>query len=307
MDLYPVFTSILLLFLIIGIGYAARKFHLLNARRIHDLSHILVNITLPALTISSLQVPLTAATIGITENMLVVAFAYYLGAFCLSIAICRFLPATGSEKGIYQFILVFPNVGFMGIPISIAILGQKALFHVILFNAPFYLLAFTLGIYLMTRDSRTKFDPKVLITPGLAASVIGLVLFLFGYLIPAPISTAIEWLGMLTTPLAMIVVGAQLSVLPLSNLAGDWRIALITGFRLLILPVLAFLILAPLVHDELLVEVAVLLIAMPAASNTILFSEEYHTNPTLASQGVFLSTVFSLVTIPVIALLLFVK
>jgi predicted permease len=242
-----------------------------------------------------------------TESMLLVAVVYYLGAFVLSIAICHFLPATISENGVFQFILVFPNVGFMGILLSLAILGPGSLFYVILFNMPFYLLAFTLGIYLITQGRTEEFKYRTLLTPGLIASVIGLGLFLVGYTIPAPASTLLDWIGMMTTPLAMLVVGALLSTLPISCLAGDWRVAVITAFRLVILPVIAFFVLLSFVHDKLLVEVAVLLIAMPAASNTVLFSEEYDVEATLASQGVFLSTMLCLITIPLIELLFFKK
>lgn len=305
MDFLPIVTSILYLFVIIGIGFTARRLGVLDSHRVHWLSHILLSIAIPALTIISMQVSLNSTTIRITEHMLFIAFAYYLGAFCLSFAICHFIPASGEEKGVYQFILVFPNVGLMGIPISMAILGPDSLFYVILFNLPFYLLVFTLGVYLMTQGRPGKFNPRTLVTPGLVASVIGLILFLTGYMIPAPVSTMLDWIGMLTSPLAMLVVGALLATLPFSRLAGDWRISVITALRLVILPVLAFIILSPLVQDKMLLVVTVLLIAMPAASNTVLFAEEYNDDATLASQGVFLSTLFCLATIPLIEFFLF--
>jgi predicted permease len=305
MEILPVFSSILLLFLIIAFGYALRKTGVLDTGRVEKISHIIVLITLPALTIASMQVPLSPATIKISEHMIFIALAYYLGAFCLSLAVCHFLPASGPEKGIFQFILVFPNVGFMGIPIAIAILGPDSLFYVSIFNLPYNLLAFTLGIYLITSGSPGKFDPRILLTPGFVASMIGLLLFLAGYTLPSPVGTALGLLGWWTSPLALIVVGALLATLPLPHLAGDWRVAVITAFRLLILPVLAFLVLSPLVHDRLLLEVAVLLIAMPAGSYAVLFAEEYKVDSTLASQGVFLSTLLCFGTIPLIVFLLF--
>ncbi|MFA4860930.1 AEC family transporter [Methanoregula sp.] len=304
MDFLLVFLSIIYLFLIIGTGFVLRKYGVLNGNRVRWISHILVNIALPALTISSMQVPLSDATIGIAESMLLIAVAYYLAAFCLSFVICRFLPTSGSEKGVFQFMLVFPNVGFMGIPVAMAVLGPDSLFYVILFCLPFNFFAFSLGVYLIAHGRPGKFNPLVLLTPGLVASFIGLALFLTGYTIPAPVSTALDWIGLTMTPLAMLVVGALLATLPVSRLAGDWRIALVTAFRLVLLPVLAFLILLPFVHDKLLLGVAVVLIAMPVAANAVLFSEEYKVDATLASQGVFISTLFCLVTIPVIGFLL---
>jgi malate permease and related proteins len=305
MDLLTVTLAILTLFLMIGAGYAARKHGFLETPRVHQLSHVLVNIALPALTISSMQVPHTGQAVGMAETTLAVAFAYYIGAFLASLLICRFLPATSREMGVFQFMLVFPNVGFMGIPVSEAILGPGSLFYVILFNLPFNLLVFTMGVWLLARDRAGKFDWLLLLTPGLVASVIGLALFLAGYDIPFPVDSALEWTGRATTPLAMIVVGAMLATLPASRLAGDWRILTIAALRLVVLPVLAFLLLAPIIADRLLLTSTVLLIAMPVAANTVLLSEEYGVDATLASQGVFLSTLLCLATIPILEVFLF--
>ena len=162
-----------------------------------------------------------------------------------------------------------------------------------------------MGVFLIAHGRPGKLDAKLLITPGLVASVFGMALFLAGYHIPYSADAALDWIGKATTPLAMIVVGALLATLPVRRLAGDGRIAIIAALRLLLLPALAFLILSPLVSDRLLLGTAVLLIAMPVAANTVLLSEEYRVDATLASQGVFLTTLASLATIPLIELLLF--
>ena len=103
----------------------------------------------------------------------------------------------------------------------------------------------------------------------------------------------------------MLMVGALLATLPISRLAGDWRVLLITLLRLIGLPVFAFLLLVPFIHDPLLMGTVVLLIAMPVAANTVLLSEEYGVDATLASQGVFLSTLLSLLSIPLLEYFLF--
>jgi hypothetical protein len=303
MNFIAVSFAILSLFILIGFGFLLRKKGILDGTRIHWISHILVNIALPALTISSMQMPSTEQTIGIVDHMLVVAFAYYILAFLLSILICHFLPSTKTEKGVIQFMLVFPNVGFMGIPVAEAVLGHGALFYVILFNLPFNFLVFSMGVWLLAHGRPGRFDPRLLITPGLVASILGLALFWFGLDIPSPADTILEYVGATTTPLAMIVVGAMLATLPVRKLAGDWRVFAVSLLRLIVLPVLAFIILAPIISDRLLLGVAVLLIAMPVAANSVLLSEEYEVDATLASQGVFLSTVLSLITLPLIAFL----
>ena len=305
MDLITVLVAISSLFALIGVGFVARRYNILKDDFVHLLSHVLVNIALPAITISSMQVPHTAKTMGIVDSMLVVAVCYYIAAFLLSILICHFLPSTPTEKGVFQFMLVFPNTMFMGIPVASAILGPDSLFYVILFNLPFNFLVFTVGVWLLARGRPGKLDPKVLLSPGLVASFVGLALFLVGYTIPSLVETGLELIGSVTTPLAMLVVGALLATLPAARLAGDWRIYLIAGLRLIIFPVIAFVVLSPFIADKILLGVAVLLIAMPVAANSVLLSDEYKVDSTLASQGVFLSTLICLATIPVLEVLLF--
>lgn len=305
MELFPVLFAIGSLFAIIGVGFAARRYNIISGDFVHILSRVLVNIALPAITISSMQVPHTATTMGIVDSTLLIAGGYYLAAFFISILVCRFLPSTSTEQGVFQFMLVFPNTMFMGIPVASAILGPASLFYVILFNLPFNFLVFTMGVWLLARGRPGKLDPKVLLSPGLVASFVGLGLFLAGYTIPAPVETGLTLVGSVTTPLAMLVVGALLATLPATRLAGDWRIYVISALRLLVFPVLAFVLLSPFIADKLLLGVAVLLIAMPVAANSVLLSEEYRVDSTLASQGVFISTVLCLATIPLIEVLLF--
>jgi predicted permease len=305
MNFINVFTAILILFLIIGLGFFARKHGLLDRTSVHGISHILVNVALPALTISSMQLPYTAETVAIVSQTLFLAFGYYLAAFLFSLVICRFLPASREETGVFRFMLVFPNVGFMGIPVAGAILGPGALLYVILFGLPFNFFIFTMGVWLLARGRQERPGPLLLMTPGFAASVIGLALFAMGYDIPFPVNTLLDWIGKMTTPLAMLMVGALLATLPISRLAGDWRVTLIAILRLIVMPVIAFVLLVRFVHDPLLLGTVVLLIAMPVAANTVLLSEEYGVDATLASQGVFLSTLLSLLSIPLLAYFLF--
>ncbi len=305
MDFLTVVIAIATLFVLIAVGFGARKYYLIKDKHVHLISHILVNVSLPALTIASMQVPRLQRPWGSSTRCLSSPWRTTLPHLPLASSSARFLPTTPEEKGVFQFMLVFPNSMFMGIPVALAVLGQTSLFYVILFNVPFYFLVFTLGVWLLARGRPGKIDLKVLLSPGLVAAIVGLALFLFQYTLPSPVQSGLDLIGSATTPLAMIVVGAMLATLPLHRLAGDWRIYLTTALRLVIFPVAAFLILSPFVSDHLLFGVAVLMIAMPVAANSVLLSEEYGVDATLASQGVFISTVLCLATIPLLEVLLF--
>jgi predicted permease len=304
MDLISIITALAGLFVIIGIGFAAKKYGILNGDRLHLISHILVNVSLPALSIVSLQVQQTPANMSIAGHMIVVAFACYLSAFVIGLVLFRFIPSTLEEKGIFQFMLIFSNSLFMGIPVATAMFGASSLFYVILFNVPFYLLVFTLGVWLLNRGAG-RFDiKKFLLSPGLVAAIVGLVFFLDTVTLPGPVDYGLGLVGSATTPLAMLVVGALLATIPLRQLAGDWRVYLVTALRLVIFPVVGYLVLSHFIADKMLVGVAVLMLGMPVAANLVLFCEDFHMDSKLASQGVFITTILCLVTIPLLGILL---
>ena len=93
MDFFSVLISMITLFVIMGIGYFLRKHGALDGNRVHLISHVLVNIAIPALTIMSMQMPNTLQMVGMVDRTLLIAFAYYLLAFVASLGICRFLPS----------------------------------------------------------------------------------------------------------------------------------------------------------------------------------------------------------------------
>jgi hypothetical protein len=157
---------------------------------------------------------------------------------------------------------------------------------------------------MLTEGRGEGFNPRLLINPGIAASIIGLALFLGSIEIPGPFIDSIDLLGNVTTPLAMIVVGAMLATFPAREMVGNWRIWAASAILLLAIPAAYCYILAPIVPDPFINGIMITMAAMPAAANTVIFAEQYGADSRLASQIVFVSTIGSLVTIPLIATVL---
>lgn len=122
---------------------------------------------------------------------------------------------------------------------------------------------------------------------------------------PCPRSTggAVTLLGDLKTPLSRVVIGGVLAEMALKSVFTNWRVYVVSTMRLLLVPLLTWAILRPFITDPLMLGVPVILAAMPSAANAVLLAEEYRSDAELASQGVFISTLFCIVTIPVIAAL----
>ncbi len=304
MDFFEITNSIIILFIMMAIGYAAYRMKVIDRQGAKGLSSFLVNISLPCLIIVSMQIPLTEETFGSTIEMFAVAAVYYLISFAFAFAIPRFLSKDIHEIGVMKFMLVFSNLGFMGIPVTAAIFGTGAVFYTSLVMLPFGLLVFSAGILMLRQDMGNSLDPKLFLNSGILSSLIGLVFFFTGFSIPSPFIDVLQILGDLTTTLAMVVVGALLATLPISGMFGDLRIYFISFLRLIAIPFAVYLVLTPFVKDPLFIGIAVLLASMPVAANSVLLAEEYDVDSTLASKGVFISTLLSLITVPVVAVLL---
>lgn len=304
MDILPVADSIIILFLLMGIGFAASKAKFLDRNGSKALSSFLVNIALPCLVVISMQIPVNADTMEKTQTTLTLALVFFAISIAVAVIVPMFIPAKYSERGVFSFMLVFSNLGFMGIPVTQAIFGTDAVFYTTLFMLPFNLLVFTIGILMLRPDMRMNFNPKLFVNPGIIASIIGMLLFFTGFTIPSPVYDVMDYLGSTTTPLAMVVTGALLAMMPLSNLFSDYRIYILSAFRLLIIPVIVYLVISPYATDPVIFAIPVLLAAMPAAANSVILAEEYNADSSLASKGVFITTLLSIVTIPLLAVIL---
>ena len=228
MDFFQITNSIIILFIMIAIGYASFKMKVIDREGARGLSSFLVNISLPCLIIVSMQIPLTGESFGSTMQMFAIAAVYYLISFAFAFAVPRFLSKEEHETGVMKFMLVFSNLGFMGIPVTAAIFGNEAVFYTSLVMLPFGLLVFSAGILMLRPDMGRSLNPKLLLNSGILSSIIGLVFFFTGFVIPSPVIDVLVILGDLTTPLAMVVVGALLATLPISGMFGDPRIYFIS-------------------------------------------------------------------------------
>jgi len=304
MSIAVIAESIIILFLLMGVGFLCRRTGVIGSDGARGLSSFVVNVSLPALILMAMQVPLTTELVTNAGGILFGIAVFYGVSFAFAFTAPRFIANSDLEQGVMRFMLVFSNLGFMGIPVAGAVFGPEAIFYVSIFNLTFSILLFSVGVLMLRPDMGRYLDPKLFLNTGLIASVAGLILFALQVHIPSPFADVFTLLGITTTPLAMVVVGALLATLPFEGLFTDKKIWVITILRLCVIPLAVFLILRPFVSGPFLLGVPVLLAAMPVAANAVMLAEEYHVDATIASKGVFLTTILSLVSLPLITLLI---
>ncbi|MCC0721731.1 AEC family transporter [Clostridioides sp. ZZV14-6044] len=306
MNFSNIFIQVAVLFIIILVGYFVRKFNLLDEHCTSKLSNLTMTIFLPSMIISSMQINFDNKMIQKILLLLFISLVMYIVSIIIAFLLKYILKCEDAKDlAIYQYIVVFSNVAFMGYPVIEAVLGHEAIFYTAIFNLPFNLFSFTLGIYLLSKGSTTKgFSMKSLISPATIAVVIGLFLFITGLRLPQFINDPLKMLGNMTTPISMIIIGSLLANSSAIDCFVNKRLYLVTIVRLLVLPVIIYFILKGWVNDKMILAIPVVISSMPAAANTAIFANQYDSNVTLASQCVFFTTLFSIISIPFISIFL---
>ncbi|HSV56664.1 MAG TPA: AEC family transporter [Magnetospirillaceae bacterium] len=301
-----VYQSVVL-FMLLAAGYAAGKLKVLGPEAVRGLSRFIVDFSLPALVLVSLQKPFSPELRDQAFRMLGISVAIYFSALTLSMLWARVIRSPRQERGVHEFAGSFANVAFMGFPILGAFFGREILFDVSIYNIPFQFLAFSVGIVFLTRGKAgsLRLSPRQFISPAIIATAVGFLLFLGSVRLSGPLLASLTLLGDVTTPLSMTVIGAVLARMDARGVLGNPRVYLTSAYRLLVLPIATWLVLSGLGLQDRALAVPVLLAAMPVAANATILADAYGGDAETASSLVFVSTVASLATIPFLAWTLF--
>ena len=308
MELQGVYTQLGILFLLLVLGYLLGKIQVITKEGTQVFSSFVVKVCMPALIISGMLIPATPEKLQRAFLLLGIATLSYILAGIVGIIMANLLGKDKAVKGIYSYAITFSNCGFMGIPVLQAIYGTEVIFYVVVHNIIFNVLVYTLGIKLLSShlEGRQFFKLKALINPGTVASVFGMGLFMLNLSMPQFLLGAIEQVGGLCTPLSMLVIGALLSELPFLQMFNNKKTYILASVRLIILPLFTWVLIKYIlkVEDPFLLNVPVIIAGMPVATNAGLMAKEYGSDATLASQLIFISTLFSCLSIPLLTLII---
>ena len=302
MNFWDVFGEMLVILFAIAAGYGANRLGYLGGETDQKISKLLLNITMPAMIVAAVVTGEELPGLSTILSILEVGMVFYLLELVFVLVVPRLLPGTAGQKGVWKYALAFPNVGFIGYPVAVALFGDGALFYAAVLALPFNLLSFSLGPLLLVGAARFRW--KQLFAPCIVASVIGLVLALTRLRPPALVGEMLDFVGDITVPLSLLVVGSLLAGMSPGQVFRSPKLWVLTVIRLMVLPVALCLILRLLEIDSLVMGIAVTQMAMPVAINGTLLSMEYGGDTEGMAQITFLTTVASILTIPIIAVLL---
>lgn len=293
------------LFAIVIVGYGAGKLGYLGGDFDRQLSRLVINLTCPALILSSAMTGELPDRKYILPLLLIsiVTYAILTGvAFLLP----RYLTRQKSDEGAVGFALMFGNVGFMGYPVVASIFGHEAVFYAAVLNVVNTFVVFTVGTMLITGKSEVeerRFQKKVLYsTPMLAAYLTMLIVILRIDNIPEWISQPLTMLGNITVPAALLIIGSSMSNLSVRSLLGNRTVYATTLFRLILLPVGIYYLSLLLGFSQFVASLNMVVIAMPVATYGTILCLKYNKDTTFMAEVTFITTLLSVITIPLLVL-----
>ena len=299
-----VFQQMCVFFILMAVGFAARKTGLFGARMLPQLSTIIVKVCGPALIVTGA----IDATERMSSSEVTAAFTILLAITAVMTAVALIVPRVlrypEEMRGIVNFAFWMTNTGYIGIPFVASLWGSRAIiymtFYLIINNAMLY----TYGVALASKgaEGKARFNPRRLINPGNVATIVTIVVYFAAIPVPEVLAEPVRLLGHSTAPLAMMLVGAQLAGVDFRSFA-DARLGIFTVLKMLVFPIAVLLCCKPFVADPVLLGACMTVVAMPTGVLVGAFAQLY--NPKLAPEAsklVSTTTLVAVATIPIVSL-----
>lgn len=297
------------LFILVIIGFVCNKLKFMGEQFDRSLSVLIINVTAPCIILSSVmgdKLPDAAETLPV----------FLIGTLTLGIMLILgviftfLLRADTSMAGIYRFMFAFGNINFIGIPVASSLFGHYAIFYIAVLTIPFNFFVFLLGQFFISSCNPNSTARKISLnwrmafSPALVSTYIVLVLVYFQISTPKIIGDAISLAGSMTIPASLMVIGSALANIRITEMLGSWRIYVMCALKLLVIPLIIYGLYMLTPFDKRYTDVLVILAAMPVASYGTMICLKEGIDPKTMAQGTFMSTLLSVISIPVLALML---
>lgn len=290
-----------LMFIYVVTGIIMAKTKILKHEGRSSFINLLLDITLPCMILNSFNVDIGIDELIAAGKIMIISSALTFIAWLLSKIFWRNEPQ--NRRAVLDFATLFSNAGNAGMPIVASVFGAEGVFYASFYLLPVRVLIWTLGLSLFVEGGNFRERMKILAkTPSLIVVFIGLALMFMPFKLPGAISTAIKNIGDMTGPLSMMIIGAALGESDLRS-AFEIEAFKLTAVRLAVLPLIYMFLLKMAGVETILWQVTVVLTAMPAAANTEIIAEMYGKDYQFAARCVVVSTVISLVSVPILTLL----
>ena len=292
--------KVAVIMILIVVGYFVTKRGIFTERGASEVTTLLIKLVTPCVIVNSFLD--NTGTLGAYELLMAMALPALWMAAALGISLLAFRKEPPERQKVLRFSVLFSNTGFMGIPLVQGIVGDAgviyASFGVVVFN----ILCWTYGYSMMSGGAKLNLK-TILLNPGIVGLLFGLPLYFLRLELPGILAEPVGYLADLNTPLAMLVVGSYIAKVDLHSFISDFSVYKASFLRLLLCPGVFLLMLLLLRPREDLFLSNMIQASAPVAANSVLFAVQFKRDSELASKLVAVSTVLSILTIPVMTVI----
>ncbi len=296
---FSVGENVLVLFLLIGMGAVCKFARLLNDDGVQGLTNLELSLVAPCLLIMSFQREYSAEelrTVGVSA-----AIAASFHALSILLAHSLLHDRDASRQAVLRFATVFTNAGFMSLPLQYAILGEDGVFCGAVVVGFFQILVWTYGVWTMGGASSDFSVRHILLNPGVCGITAALLLFVFRVRLPSVLAKPLNFMAALNTPVAMVIIGFHLASSRFGAALRDPKAILAMALRLVVSPAITLVALWLIgLRDHTVFVSMVIAASAPVAAITSIFAVRYGHRPQLSVELVSISTLLSVITMPLI-------
>ncbi len=304
---FIVLNQIGIFLILIIFGILAVKFGILDEHSLGSVSKLVMRMALPAYIFINTAEGATRQ--GLAESLLVIplAIALYLMLFLLSLLLEKVFHLKGNRGHVFRAIVMFGNVGFMGIPLVVELYPDTALLYISLFTILDQGLFWTYGVSLTKPVSEQKEkislkNLKNLLSPALVAIVGATVLVLLNIHLPKLLTTTLSKLGTASMPLSLLYIGGMLSMTDVRKVLRCGELYAEIGLKMLVLPIAFFLVMKLCQVPTDMAGTMTFLTGLPAINMVAMLSKNNGSDGDYAVCAVMMTTLACLVTLPLVSL-----
>ena len=305
MQMSALLTKLALFVIVILIGMIGAKKKILKADFNRGLTWLVINVFLVASIFSSV-LSMDASSLSAREfgTIMLLLWVTYLLTYLISGIVIRLLPIKGEKAAQLEMLMSAVSTLFITLPVVETIYGAKGAFIVALGCIPFNVIIYTYGIARLRGSREGGFRLKDILSAPLLATVAATLLFLLRVPVPAAVRGILSSLSAATVPLSMLLVGSSLGNIKFAKALRDKSMILLAAERFLLAPLITFFVMKLFGVDPMLRNIMVITAATPSAIIVTALSIQNGTDGEYSSEGILVTTLLSMITLPITVYLL---
>lgn len=298
--------SVLSIVIMISLGYYLTRRGLFDEGVSKLFSKLVINVSLPAMMVSNLLTTFDREMFYSSGKGIIIPFASMFICYIVALFVTKLIKVRPEREGIFQTMFFASNTIFMGMPVNLALFGESSIPYVLFYYVANTTIFWTIGIYSISKDKEGSKDRifsidtmKRIFSPPLLGLLTGILLVTLGIQLPSFIMESCKYIGNLTTPLSLLFIGITFSTINFKDVKFDIDMGALLFGRFVLSPLVVYFLTLLIPIPSLMAKVFIIQSAMPVITQSAIIAKAYDVDYNYATIMVTVTTVLSILFIPV--------